>query len=286
MVSEFKIDSPKLERQDSKMDDIPQYSVYHALDILMKGRLSKLSIHFHSYLLECLPWTRGFETLSYLDLKILVTDAFLSVIFKEANNLKSLYLQRAEISDDGLFQIADKCKQLVNLYINMIPLSERSRYAMMTDTSRGKLISNSGAQHLFENLEHLISVVINNVELGPECFTMLNPNIISLSLNLSYSVGMTFESVELLLKELPDIKQLKLIPGSSLLESVITEEFITGIPEILKKIEKIDLQGFDYRKDNVYYGVKSNMWYLDEFNQKFKKMYPEIQLVYNNQAIY
>ncbi|KAJ3318749.1 hypothetical protein HDV06_007074 [Boothiomyces sp. JEL0866] len=274
---------PKLERKDSKLDepDIPQYSIYHALDVLMKRNLVKLTIHFYSNLLESLPWTRGFETLSFLDLKVLVTDSFLSVLFKQPNQLQHLYLNRAEISDTGLFLIADTCKCIKDLYINIIPLPDRSRFAMMTDMSRGQLISNVGAEYLFKNLEKMQAVNITNVALSPSSFRYLNRETKSLSITLNDSTDMNFDNVLLLLQELPNIHELKIIPGNSLNESVITEDFIKMIPETLKYIRRIDLQGFDYQKDNVYYGVKSNMWYLDEFNQSFKRMYPNVELVYN-----
>ncbi|KAJ3311903.1 hypothetical protein HDV04_003511 [Boothiomyces sp. JEL0838] len=273
---------PKLERRDSKMDiDIPLYSIYHALEIIMKRNLSKLTIQFYSNSLESLPWARAFDNLVYLDLKILVTDSFLDMLFKTPNQLKYLYLNRAEISDAGLMLIADSCKAVRDLYINIIPLSDRSRYAILTDTSRSQLISNNGAEYLFKNLVKLEKVNIINVALSPASFKFLNRGITSLSITLNDQASMNFDSVILLLDELPNIQELKFVPGGTLSESVITEEFITTIPKVLKQIKRIDLQGFDYQKDNIYYGVKNNMWYLDQFNQSFRKQFPNVELIYN-----
>lgn len=295
------IGGESLQRKDSLLDDLidlkidedvkgdfPMYSIYHFISYLMKTKLMGLKLHFHSDLIINLPWNESFSYLTSLEIGFRVSDSFFS-IFESVCGLKELIFHQAEISDDSINALSLKCRKLVKLEIMVTPISKRSRYQLLMDSSLENLITDASLESLFLNLKDLKYIQIRNLQASTLPFRFLKSRAESLVLTLCKSFRSGSDDFLALLNDFEKLESLEICGSlekeSIFQDSILSEDFILALPN-LTPIKSLTLKNVDIcrneRNSYQYYGLECCSWELDAFRMKFAGLFPNVALYFGN----
>jgi hypothetical protein len=273
-----------LVRQDSKLDEkeIPRYSLYHYMQVLMlENRIKKISLSFYSELIEELPWNSVVH-LTSLDLGIRVTDSIAIVIFSNLNSLETLHLRRAEISDKTIHLLPI---HLQKLSIFIIPIEKRSRYQKMMDPSLELEITEQSLSTYFQKSTRLNRIHIQCIYTSLDPFGLLK-GVKSLSLTLSSQHETSLLNMIEMLKQFNGLESISIYaskkPFAPLQDTVLKEDQVMQLALELP-VKKVTLVGVDLCRNDgssVYYSPFQCSWEYDRFKTLFCSQFANVELEY------
>jgi hypothetical protein len=267
------------ETKDSAVEleeKIPRYSIAHLIELVIPS-LRNLRIHFSSVPLLHISWHLLMTGLTTLHLDIRVTDGLLDTIIHSSKSMESISFPRAEITNRGLHRLADCFENLRQIDVSFVPISQRSRYHILSDPSLSNPVTNDGVAAMIIKCQKLSKVHLNGIGISPTVFELLNkPKITSLALGLDGKSKLSMETIPHLLSGFSQLKIL-VIRGStnrdaSITDTTIDEDFLLNLP-LVAPIKRLELHGCDISRNDrgcrLYYGSKNSPWELDSFKKRF-----------------
>jgi hypothetical protein len=206
--------------------------------------------------------------------------------------IKTLIINRAEISDISLDLISKWCTALNNIVIEITPINDRSRYFRSVELSTNLAITSEGIGSLMKlNLYklHVFPLLCVTSEAYLPCGTA---QLSELTITLSSRSDITFDKILTIVEPYTSTLKVLRIFGSKgttyetsfIRDHVIPEDFVLEIPAALPNLKKLqlthlDLSTIDTRTNfTVFYGARQSSWQVDILKQTFNTLYPNVAL--------
>lgn len=270
---------------DSAIDLYQQpYSLNSTLTFLMEMcQLQHIRLVFHNQLLHSLPWDSA-HALKSLVLGMRVTNSVVKCIFKTVMNITQLCFSQAEISDDGLAWISEKCPNLEDVQFEIVDFHLRSRYLMSQDDSCGRHITNVGIEKMFHlPLRKLHIGLLERVT--PSAYTC--KDLKGLTISLCNDFGISSQAILEIAKSYSATLEHLMIYGNaceaaSLYDKYIPESVVRDLAADLPHLKSLYLQDLGLaRTENgclLFYGSHDTSWHLNEFISDFRARFPGVAL--------